>query len=469
MNRPALLYGLFLVVILFLIGHVISILPFKATITLILFLIFSFLTITNLEIGLLFLIFVVPFTQQITLIKLSRAPVHFGIDDIIILCIMLSWLAGMIKRKEPAFLKTPLNWPFVAFFTICLFSFVGPQLKLSAYSIASNFRPETSTIAICALHLFKFFEYVIIYFIVISAINNLQQVKKYVLMFFIVTIFIAILQFIAIGSISGFGLGLPMLSSDKIQLVMASMQSFTSNSIMGAYYIFFVSITIAMILNTPKFQRKGNLIFLAVFLSFALFNSFSRAAYLGLLASILVMAILKKKRFFLIVLLLFIFSPIYLQAGVLERITITIQNLHPTLVLDESAAIRLVIWKKALKIFLDNPFFGNGFWTTRYVLRNEAHSQYLSLLLEIGVIGLSVFFWLIIRMFKNAMFLFKKSEDYFMQSLALGYIAGLAGVMVTCFFSENFESFQLTGPLWFITGLITSANRLLPKKPEGGG
>ena len=38
--------------------------------------------------------------------------------------ILLSWLAGLARRKEPVFLRTSLNWPIVAFFTV----FLGVEL-----------------------------------------------------------------------------------------------------------------------------------------------------------------------------------------------------------------------------------------------------------------------------------------------------------------------------------------------------
>ena len=56
------------------------------------------------------------------------------------------------------------------------------------------------------------------------------------------------------------------------------------------------------------------------------------------------------------------------------------------------------------------------------------------------------------------------ADEYFLKALGLGYMAGLAGILATCFFSETLEAFRMIGPLWFVTGLITGANRLLSEK-----
>ena len=167
--------------------------------------------------------------------------------------------------------------------------------------------------------------------------------------------------------------------------------------------------------------------------------------------------------------LLFVFlSPIYMQSAVFERITLTVQTIKPTtIVFDESSAIRLELWQRGLKVFFDNFIIGTGYWTTRWALGGyEAHSQYLALLIETGIIGFSVFCWLVVRMFKNALNLLRKTKSDFLKSVGIGYAAGLTAILITCFFSETLESFRLVGPLWFVTGLITSANRLLSKEKE---
>ena len=452
MKISHLILGLLCFVALFFIGHAIATLPIKIILVLIIGLICSILTIMNLEIGLYLLIFVIPFTQQITIAKYGTIPVDIGTDDVLIIFIILSWLANLARRKEPIFLKTSLNWPIIAFFTAAVFSFIG------AYRMFG-----TGPVLIGFLHLFKFFEYVAIYFIVVSAIRNFDQIKKFLLMCFIVVGFVTIIQFGSMIKWGQFSLSIPAPSS---YLYMQTMYSFTSNAILGAYYSFFLAILLAIIISTSGSRGKMPLILFGTMLSFALFNTFSRSAYLGIVMGFFVLAMVKEKRLFLLVLLLIVFSPVYMQSAVLERITLTIQSLHPTLRFDPSASVRLSIWKKGLQVFLNNPIFGTGYWTTRWVLRAEAHSQYVAILIDTGIVGFSVFCWLIIRMFRNAIVLIKKANTDFLNALGVGYIAGFAAILTTCFFSDTLEAFRVIGPLWFVTGLITSANRLLSKKTE---
>lgn len=422
-------------------------LPLKISLILILGFIFSVLTLINLETGLFLLIFVVPFTYQITVGKISHGPIDIGTDDIFIMFIIFSWLVWLARGKKPAFLKTPLNWPLVAFFTAGACSFIGADERFG-----------TGAVLLGALHLFKFFEYVAIYFIVISAIKNYDQIRKFIIMFFIVAAVIVVVQFIPLKT----GMGILEAALSKLTL----MYALISNAVVGAYHAFFLSILLAIILDTPVPKGKIPLLLLACIFSFALFNTYSRSAYLGIFASCLVLAILKEKRMFVVILLLIIISPVLLQSTVQERITMTVQNVQPRLVVDASTAIRLGLWKQAVNLFLNRPFFGMGFWTTRFLIGSSPHSSFLALLAETGIVGVLIFCWLVIRMFKNAMNLIRRADTSFLKSLGVGYVAGLTAILTSCITSETLETFQVIGPVWFMTGLISSANRLLLEKTD---
>lgn len=450
MKISHLIIGLVCLVCIFFLGQAIAVLPFKIMLILVIGLVFAVLTIINPEIGLYLLVLVVPFAQQVTLGKIALGRVDVGTDDVFIIFIMLSWLVGLARRKEPLVLKTSLNWPIMAFFAISALSFLGGYTKFGQGVILMGF-----------MHLFKFYEYVIVYFVVVSTIKNLEQIKKFLWVCSIVVGFIAFLHFYAMISTGHFSLSGPSVSD---YMYIRIMYSFDNNACLGVYYAFFLSIILAMILNTPASGNKPPLVLFALILSFALFNTFSRSAYLGLVVSFLIISILREKRLSLIVLLLIIFSPIYMQSAILERITFTLQSVRP-LVLDASSAMRITLWKQAFELFLSSPLIGTGYWTSRFIL-GEAHSQYFTILAETGIIGFSIFCWLIIRMLKNSIMLMKKADTDFLKSLGLGYLAGFSAILTTCFFGETLGGFRVVGSLWIVTGLITSANRLLSEKSK---
>lgn len=448
MKAFRLILVLFYFTILFFLGRSVTIIPFRLTLALVLGFISSFLSLINLEIGLMLLIFVVPFTQQLPIgfVGPFQGPIDIGTDDILIFFVIFSWLLFLIKSKKPFFPRSSLNWPVFAFFTAAMLSFIGADARFGEDAVLIEF-----------MHLLKFFEYVAVYFIVITAINNIDQIKKFLLMFFMVVGFIVIVQFVSMLKWGGF----TTYSVDYLK----NMYGFYSNATMGAYYCFFLSMLLVLVLDMPASIGKLLLILFIAIFSLALFTTYARSAYLGIFVSILVIAIFKEKKFFIIILLFIVLSPI-LMRPVLGRITYTVHRDSAGMALDESSEIRLYLWRKSWGTFLNNPIFGTGFWSTRYTLGTEAHSQYLAILGETGIVGFSTFCWMFIAMFRNSIVLIKKANTYFLKNLGIGYLAGLSAILITCFFSETLEAFQIVGPLWFVTGLIVSANRLSSEKNE---
>lgn len=439
------IFFLFLITLILLvsIGQVVATAKPQLILVVIFGLVLSVLTVMNLEWGLYILIFVLPFTVQYQLGK----TVQMGTDDLLLLFLIFSWLANRARTKESTFVATPLNWPFILFFVIGTISLI---------QLTSRFSQDWVLLGV--LHLLRFFEYVFIYFIVVSCIKELPQVRKFTIAFFINVGVVAMIQIVQ--NLIGGKLTPGIFYADNT-VVRYAVSTFHSNAILGAFYCFALSIVIGLIVTIRSAGTKTVLTIFGVAISFALFNTFSRSAYVGIIVGIFVIAILKERRLFILFLALLIISPILMQPAVSERITMTFQQVNPTIQLDPSAQVRLTLWGQTFKIFMENPIFGVGWWGIRSILKTEAHSQYWAYLTEIGIVGFSIFLWLMARIFKISLWVKNNAPDNFMEGLGLGYAAGLAGILATCLFSETLEAFRMLGPLWFMTGLIVSVRSIL--------
>lgn len=439
------IFFLFLIMLILLvnIGQAVATAKPQFILVVIVGLVLSVLTIMNLEWGLYILILVLPFTVQYHLGK----AIQTGTDDLILLFLIFSWLANRARTKEPIVVATPLNWPFISFFVVGMISLIG---------LTSRFPQDV--VVLGALHLLKFFEYVFIYFIVVSCIKELPQVRKFTIAFLINLGVVAAIQIVQ--SITGGGLASGIFFA-KSTVVRYGVSTFESNAILGAFYCFALSIVIGLIVTIRSLRMKVVLMIFSVVISFALFNTFARSAYVGIIVGIFVIAVLKEKRLFILFLALLIISPILMQPAVSERITMTLQQVNPTVKLDPSAQIRLTLWRQTFKVFMENPIFGVGWWGIRFILGTEAHSQFWAYLSEVGIVGFGIFLWLMARIFKISLWVENNAPDNFTEGLSLGYAAGLAGILATCLFSETLEAFRMLGPLWFMTGLIASVRNIL--------
>jgi O-antigen ligase len=108
---------------------------------------------------------------------------------------------------------------------------------------------------------------------------------------------------------------------------------------------------------------------------------------------------------------------------------------------DVTERMRLVIDRDGFRMFLSRPIFGWGlgtfpvvypqfrsFYTNFFV--NEAHNDYLQLLVEMGVLGFGVMLWFVFVLYRNA---FKKIKNWTSDisgAVALACTLGLSGILV---------------------------------------
>ena len=435
------------IMFLLLAGWAIASLPLQMSLVVLGGIIVFFLTIINIEIGLMLLIFVIPLTRQLTLTELVGAPVDIGVDDMLLLCLIFGWLGNMARTKSVIFTRTPLNWPFLGMLFIGLVSLVPLAFKFGG-----------ANLLLSGLHLIKWFEYILIYFMVVSTITSLGQVRRYVYLFLGATAMVVVIQLFQM--LTGRFAGTTWTPGGELRWAMAT---FESNGILGAYYVFFTALVVSFALDSKSLRGKLLLLVFSLAMSYCLFNTYSRAAYVGLIGSLIALSLLlRDKRVLAMVMIAIVLSVGFTATSALERAKMTVITVSPNITLEPSAAGRLYTWKQALKVFASSPLIGIGYWGGRYHGAfgfSTAHSQYLTILAETGILGFAIFCWLLVRMFKNSAYLYRTSEVPFLRSLSVGYSAGLIGVLIHGIFGETLTSFRMTGPLWFMTALVIVAQR----------
>ena len=94
---------------------------------------------------------------------------------------------------------------------------------------------------------------------------------------------------------------------------------------------------------------------------------------------------------------------------------------------------RTKIWRCGLGLFMERPFFGHGrasfspLIIERCKIRAVAHNQYLSHLVQYGLIGLAIFVALLVRVFQDVKNHFRTTLDPWRKKLYSCYLAGFLG------------------------------------------
>jgi hypothetical protein len=188
----------------------------------------------------------------------------------------------------------------------------------------------------------------------------------------------------------------------------------------------------------------------------ALFLTYSRGSILALAAGVLVFSVVRKQKIILVAFCLIIPVGIWLlpktgyEGTKLDRIT--------------SVTARFGNVERAWPLFTAAPILGWGFNTTRALALNERwwdiaapatrasgsiDNSFLVILVTTGLVGLSIYGWLFLRMFGLG-------KSLLPTDLPLGsmYIAVLVAVVVHCQFINSLFYPWVMLPLWLLTAYV---------------
>jgi O-antigen ligase len=198
----------------------------------------------------------------------------------------------------------------------------------------------------------------------------------------------------------------------------------------------------------------------------AILVSFSRGGFLGFVCMMIVAWLYSSKK--LVTLLLFCILGVVVYfafdlASYIKEMS-TISNTR-----DATALERILSWKSAWAMFLDNPLGvgGNNFEVrfqeyqgelfSRGMYGRVAHSLWFTLIPELGVIGIVNYVLLLYYNVRDIFFLKKATtkptnEMQYIRSLSLAFIAAFIGFFV----SASFLSVLYYPHYWYLTGIIVA-------------
>jgi O-antigen ligase len=89
-------------------------------------------------------------------------------------------------------------------------------------------------------------------------------------------------------------------------------------------------------------------------------------------------------------------------------------------------------------------------------------AQYPRIMVETGLLGLVTFFMLIHAVHKACMQVFRAASDPLYRGLAMGTLAGLAGLMVHGLGSNTFIIVRIMEPFWLVVGMVVAVSKMDP-------
>ncbi len=195
---------------------------------------------------------------------------------------------------------------------------------------------------------------------------------------------------------------------------------------------------------------------------FATMYTFSRGAYLAILFTVLVLGLLKDRKLLLVLTAFLLTWQTVVPTAVRERVTMT-ENANGQL--EASAQERVDLWSNAWNSIQRSPIVGNGFATFQLGEHvdnlRDTHNWYVKVMVETGIIGLSMALFLLQQMLALSYRLFRRATDPLYQGLGLGLLLAICSCMVANLFGDRWTYLEITALLWVLVAAAARASNLI--------
>lgn len=451
------------------------------------------------------LILFIPLYPKFPLFSVNNTYVAIRLDDIVVALSVLIWFVFQIKNKFPVF-KIKITRLFLAYFLAIITSF-----------ITAFFVYQTENLNILLLNLFRRFEYISLFFVTLSALKSLKEIKIFHIFFLIATTFVCVY---------GYGqkyFQFPVISTmnsefSKGQLLQMNIWTRISSTFAGHYDLAaFMSVALIIIGGIAIISKNKLLKFISLIIWIASFQvltlTASRVSIFAFWGGISLSLFLLRKYLWIIPISLLVVFSMFSSKDLNQRLLATIPALKnqfvstnnnsnnststptpiPTIVVStkpsdtktstptptvvrhqetenylpvdtdvgvaRSGEIRFnAEWPRAINAFKKNPITGTGLGSITLATDND----YLRNLGESGALGFITFAAIIFYFIKKTfsfMFIKNKTDN---QKYAVILFGCLAATLANAIFIDVFEASKTAYLFWimmaFYYQLITQTN-----------
>lgn len=398
--------------------------------------------------SIIFLIFSMLLSPEIKVGGVTGRSVVLRYDDIFLVMIFFSWLARTaIFKHKSSFVKSPITKPLL-FYTLIYITSTSLGVLRADIDYKKAF-----------LYVLKYIEYYMLYFMSINTLKDEVDFSKYLKYAWLVLIAVICYSYYYYFNSSG----PDVRASAPFEAPLNSPKESEPASL-GGYYIIAFSLLLAF-----SSEASGRYFLLSImslmFMYQSLLYTFSRASYMGFIASFISFVLFSKSKkiFFILAATLAMIFTITLP-GTSEKVENRIRSTYSgtqaiysvstvfgEIKLEESAYLRYYsIINVVNNVFPYYPLLGKG--VTGIGLGDN---QYALIVGETGILGTMAFLWLIVSLFKVYTYLYKNGKDIISKTLGLGLTCALSGLLMQGVGVNTFIIVRIMEPFWFLNAIAT--------------
>jgi O-antigen ligase len=391
----------------------------------------------------LFVVGLIPLRNVVD--RIQQLPLGRDFLDILLVILIIGWIiAGMNRRKILE--KSPINIWAMVMVGYMFFTLINGSHYLGFNNILDVQDPRVQdwkNFAVLPLLFFLTF-------------NNIREKKWVWYTIGVMCLTMLLMDYYVLQQIKWYS---NIISRKKISGTFV----FLGPNEVAAFYNQYTIILICLFFAIRKRAVKWALLGLIVLNVTCVTFLFSRAAYLGLAMGLLLIFLFRCRVMLIPIFLVALFWQSVLPAKVLERISMT-TNYYGEL--DESALGRIEVWKTSWELFQQNPVTGVGFGVFRFLgfELGDTHNIYLKILVEQGVIGLTIFLLLVLCFFFQGVKLARNGDDELSKGLGLGFAICIVILLINNIFGDRWSYMELSSNLWVFAGLVARLNIFADEK-----
>jgi putative inorganic carbon (HCO3(-)) transporter len=387
------------------------------------------------------------------------------VSDVIIPLFLFFWVAGNIFSARPK-LKTALKraarpafiLPLALFFLIALLSLLYALTVLSI-----------SEVLVSAFYLFRLGAYIALYIIAINLVDT-EKIRRRIFYVIAFSAFVlAIAGFIQLQIFPDLT-GLEEMGWDPH--INRLVSTWLDPNFLGGFFAFVVSVSLGILLYAKSTKAKLLLGLLILMLTAALFLTYSRSAYLALIAGIFIVSIFRSRKIVIIALVVLLVG-----LGVSERAQQRVSEMLTSInsifletadTPDPTTKLRLESWRNTIGLIGEKPILGHGYNTLRFVTYKrgiyaspELHaaggsdSSLLTIFATTGILGLGAFLWMLASIIKQCFLGWRnKKLSPYLNGYSLGMLGGISALLVHSIFVNSLLYPLILIPFWVCVGLL---------------
>jgi O-antigen ligase len=356
---------------------------------------------------------------------------------------LLAWVVGWSMRPHRPFIRSPLFWPMATYLGIQLLS------VLLSPDVPKGFRAFGA-------------EWIILlYFLVINSVDGERQARR------LVDVLVLATALISLYAIWQHWAGWDIYRQRPLRATGSVFEAtglFGHHLTFGGYIMMVLILSGSLFLFSTRGRRKVAYGLSSLLLAVALLFSYARSAWLGCVAGVLAIALLRGRKGLMLV-LAGVAVVIVVAALFLPSVRQQTGEVVTTLKDPAQQSSRLQMWMAAVPLIGDHPLLGAGVGQASDLLPKygcdlgygHLHNDILNVAANSGLLGLAAFLWIWITFVRFTRKCDRLSQvDPWSGAMAMAGFGIVISFLVAGLFQCYYTDAEDGMVLWFLLGLVVT-------------